>query len=371
MRLQLAVFNRQDLALKSISECYDWEINIDYLTNEKSSFIPLSKMDFETGDFFMAKEIGSDNQGVIDSSIGEITTITPLFLGVIDSIENDAIKACIIYSLMNFPFAATRATGSATAGVSAESHLTNMFTMRVTLDLSKKTGLPITPKTHTAYSYLPSDPPTVTNLLDYVIGFFKKYNIVLDVDYLSRVAWYNRYNIVLKVERRTKKIRLKNNAYDFVNWSVYEQPAGKQAENMLQIIDKRSTNSIYPIILSTWYIDKYGELTQSLNDNIYTPTRQKIYIYDMEQEDRPTYLEVAQSELAGQTYAHEINFDIKKDNNMIDIDDLEVGLLVDIVYNDTIYSSVLTGYVISSESEFISLRFGHVRSTLQDVLNNL
>lgn len=140
---------------------------------------------------------------------------------------------------------------------------------------------------------------------------------------------------------------------------------------MLQIIDKRTTDSVHPTILSTWYIDKNGELTQSLNDNVYTPTRQKIYIYDMEQEDRPTYLEVAQSELAGQTYAHEINFDIRKENNLIDIDDLEVGLLVDIVHNDTIYSSVLTGYVISSESEFISLRFGHVRSTLQDILNNL
>jgi len=371
MRLQLGVLNRQNLSLKSISECYEWEINIDYLTNEKSSFKPLGKMDFETGDIIMAKSIDSNKQGVIDSPIGEITTIKPYYIGVIDSVDDEVIVACSIYNLMNFPFAATRTTGRAEAGWSAEDHINNMFTMRVTVDPSKRFSAPVTSKTHTAFTYLPSDPPTVTNLVDYLISFFKKYNIVLEVDYFARQAWYNRYELVLKVERKTKKMRLKNNIYDFVNWSVYEQPAGKQAENMLQIIDKRTTNSVFPTILSTWYIDKRGELTQSFNDDIYTPTRQKIFIYDTEEEDKPTFLEVAQAELSGQTYAHEISFDIKKDNNVFSVEDLEVGLLVDIVHDDTIYSSVLTGYVINSESDFISLRFGHVRSTLQDILNNL
>jgi hypothetical protein len=139
---------------------------------------------------------------------------------------------------------------------------------------------------------------------------------------------------------------------------------------MLYIINKNTNNSEIPNILSTWYLNRDGNLTQDKNDNVRFPTRHKAFVYDNADPDKPTYLEVARSELSSQNYAHEISFDIRKDNKLIDIKDLEIGKLVDIVYNDTMYKSVLTGYVYNPINEFMTLRFGHVRSTMQSMFDD-
>lgn len=369
-QLNIYVLNRADLAIKSFGRSFNYEINRDYLTNEKSTFAIDGGYAADQGDFLLAKTFGVDNSPEYNSRIGG--SLRPLFFGVIDSFENDNIVACDLYNITNFNFAATRKTGSASAGGFGV-HLLNL--LNVYLDSSKlvsRLNFSVDDSAKVAYSYQPADPPTITNMVDYLINGFKKYNITLEIDSI----YYdpqdsNNLNVNVIIKRKTKQIQLKNNSYDFLNWDVYENTGGRDSENELLIINKTSTDSENPIILGTYYITKDGTITQSINDNVYKPTKTKIYIYDDTQTDLPSLDEIANSELsASSSRSHEINFDLRKDNNFLSITDLEIGLLVNIVYNNTIYDSVLTGYLISSENNFISLKFGNTRSTLREVLNN-
>jgi hypothetical protein len=77
---------------------------------------------------------------------------------------------------------------------------------------------------------------------------------------------------------------------------------------------------------------------------------------------------VANSELKGNYYSHEINFDIKNESEIIDFESLRIGTLANIYHNEKLFQSVLTGYQITSNSDFIGLKFGHIRSRLSEVL---
>jgi hypothetical protein len=358
-QLNIYILNRSDLVIKSFTPCYVYEINRDYLVNEKSSFsIPGGSYTAEQGDFLVAKTFND-----------KFTTegIKPLYFGVIDSFSNDAIITCDLYNIVNFSFPATRKTGGVSGG-GFGGHINNL--LNYYLDSSKlvsKITWTVDDSAKVAYSYQPSDPPTITNMVDYLINGFKKYNITWEVDSISYNS-DNSLNVSTIIKKITDRIQLKNNTYSFVNWDVYENDTGRSLENELLIVDKASTDMENPIVLDTYYITRDGTITQAINDNVWKPTKTKIYIYDQTAIDKPTYLEVAQSELSASKYAHEIEFDLVKDKNLITLEDLKIGLQVYIVHSDTIYDSVLTGYIISSNNNFIHLKFGHTRSTLRQIL---
>lgn len=368
--INLYVLDRTNLTVKGTSQSYSWEINRDYLTNEKSKFVPARNVECAQGDLLLVK---TTQEQIVQS--GYSKTIKPLYIGVVHSFDNNTIETCDFYSVLNFDFPATRKYGNGSDNNSAEYHLTMLILRYFFWDTSKMYGnieIDIPSGIGTAYSYIPKDPPISTNLNRYLIHFFKKYNIVYDIDsiYYSEQDT-NQLCVKTSVKQKSNKIQLKNNVYDFVNWSVYEEPAGAKGENMLIIFDKNTIDSENPIKLSTWYMQEDGNLTQSYSNNVRLPTRQKIYIYDTTQENAPTYQEIASSELSYSGYAHEINFDIRKNNNILSVDELEIGLLADIIHNEKKYSSVLTGFVVNSNSSFMSLKFGNIRSTLQDVIDDL
>ncbi|MBC1377842.1 hypothetical protein [Listeria innocua] len=362
MEVNVWIISRFDGSIVTFSTSSVWEINRDYLTNEKSSFSLDNAYNAEKGDFILAKaERHTNVSGFYDMT----SSIPILFLGVIDAFEDGKIIACDIYNLANFDIAATKKTGS-----SFEGHILTLLQYYFLNDTSKIPNIiQINRDTtiNTAHSYQPQDNPTATNLVEYLINGFKKYNTVWEVANLT----YNESNkLIIQTEIRTKTriVRLKNNAYDFADWDVYVTPVGRDLENKLLIVPAGMNNSESPTILSTWYLTINGELTQSINDSVYLPTKTKINVYDTSQTDKPSYLEVAQSELAGNSYAHEISFNIKMDNTLLPISDLEIGLLGEIVYGDTIFRSVLTGYRFASEDKYMYLKWGHVRSTLSEIL---
>ena len=84
--------------------------------------------------------------------------------------------------------------------------------------------------------------------------------------------------------------------------------------------------------------------------------------------DKPSYEEVANSELKGSYYSHEINVKANIDNRMIDIHNLRIGQLVNIYYKDRLYKSVLSGFSITEGSNSVSLKFGNIRSRISELL---
>lgn len=364
MEVQVFILNRADAKIKTSVLASGYEINRDYLTNEKSTFSLAGAYDATEGDFLLAKTIG--NKEAIN--LYQQSTIAPLYFGVIDSFENGNIIACDLYHLVQFDFPATRKTGN-----SFEAHVEALLRYYLLSDSSKLAGvIEITrdPTINTPHSYQPDENPTATKLTDYLINGFKKYNVtweVVDV-YYDTTSAIPQLKIKTAIRKKTATIQLKNNAYAFLNWDVYVTTVGRNTENKLLIVEKGMTNSEAPKIRSTWYLTTDNQVTQSMNDEVYKPTKTKVAIYDPTATDNPTYQEIAKSELTGNYYAHEISFDLAEHNELLPVSRLEIGLLAKIVYDQVLYNSVLTGYLIRSDTDVIHLRFGHVRSKLSEIL---
>ena len=352
MNLNCYILQRDNLAIKAHFTPRSYIINRDYLTNEKSNFELDRLIEAEQGDFIIAKD------KIISSDLGSI-----VYFGVVDSREDNDIDCTDLYSLLNFDFVATRQTGD-----SFERHLHTLIDYYLLSDPSTEISDNVTVNiaSNTPFSFQPSESPAARNLTTYLIDCFRKYNITWNINNIEYDE-NRQLRVNTVIAQKTRSLNIKNNAFAFVNWSIYVTPAGRASENRLLIVDSTTTNSEAPIILSTWYTDMLGNLTQDAS-NVRTPVKTRIFIYDREQEDPPTYQQVARSELNVNLYAHEIEFDLVKNNNLITLEDLEIGLKVNIVYNDMLYQSVLTGYIINHQSEFVSLKFGHIRSTFADVL---
>jgi hypothetical protein len=367
MKLNLTVLSRSDFTIKSQSECYAWEINRDYLTNEKSQFSPKDVMNFDVGDFIIAKTVIGKYKKTSDND----NSVNPIYFGVIESEEkgqSNIVNARDFYNIVNFEFPAT-----VQSGTNVQQHLRNLLNFYLINDPTKKAanieinivGLPI------PWTYQPNDPPTSTNLNDYLVNVFKKYLVTWEaVD-----IWYDttgNIHIDTLIGPKTKTFSLKNNVYDFANWSVYYTPANKDVPNKLLIVDRwTTTNMEAPTVLSIWYLQKDGTLTQSVNDNIFVPTINIVARWDNTEPNPPTFLELAQANLAGVNYSHEINFDVNLDSKIIYVPDLEIGTKANIVHGADLYPSVLTGYTLNAAGKWVSLKFGNIRSSLQSVLDSM
>lgn len=329
--------------ISALTEVFDYEVDRDYITSNKSSFLIHDNIEYQRGDFLFAKFPSSRNI---------------IYFGLIDSFEDETIICNDIISLVNFEFAATRFSGN-----SFEEHAKTLITKFLINDQTKDmTILDIDACTHTKHNYQPAEPPTATNLMKYLINGFKKYNVVWEFKKFDG-------RIATTIESVSDTLQIKNNLYDFINWEISTTEVGRGVENHIRIIDKTTTNSENPKVLSEWYLTEDNEVTNNQNvGNIIKPTKTKVWIYDTTEEDKPTYQEVAESELKGSYYAHEISCDMRKDSKMIELTQLRIGILANIFYDGKLYKSVLTGYSFISDSEFVHLRFGHIRSRLSELL---
>lgn len=361
-KLNCYILDRKTFEIKTAFQCFDWDVNVDYLTNEKSSFTSVDDLKWSQGDFFIAKH------GDFDRVQG--STFKPFYTGVIDSISNDnTLQCCHIYNLLNFEVTTVRVTGVDVVG-----HLRALLFRYLLDDTGKNLG-GITVASNTSnieYSYQPSDPPSIEILTSYFIHMFKKYNVIWDVVDIEYGA-DNKMRLNTAVQYIDHTAQIKDNHFGFQDWDVYVNPGGRSDYNRLDIIDQqRTTDFLNPVILSTWYIDVYGELIEGRpTADVMLPTRNKVYVYDSSAEEAPDYQSIAGSELAASLYSHEISFKLLDQNDSLKFTDLMIGTATHIVYKDVSYPSIMTGYQVTSDDAYILLRFGYIRSTLQSVIQGI
>ena len=327
------------------TESYSGEYGVDAISSDKATF-PLIDKDkkYSRGDFILAKE--TDGGGIN-------------YFGVIDSYEDNKLVANDITVLANFEFPAGKISGD-----SFEDHFYKLLKRYLLDDPTKDLGiLEVEVKTSTKHLYQPKETPTATNLMKYLINAFKKYNIVWQFDRFEGGKIYT------YIEAVTETFQLKDNIDGFRDWEVSTTEVGKDTENMLLIVDKTMTDVMNPKILSTWYLKDDNTVTQDKTDpQIIQPTKTKVNVYDTTATDKPSYEEVANSELKGSYYSHEINVIANIDNRMIDIHNMRIGQLVNIYYKDRLYKSVLSGFSITEGSNAVSLKFGNIRSRISELL---
>lgn len=324
----------------------DCEIEYDAISNAQSNF-KTGEQEFPAliGDFVIVKEFVSGRF---------------IYFGVIQSIDAEEFGACQIFSLIDFDFAATRISGK-----SFENHFKILLIKNLIDDSTKSIPhLVIHVRTNTEHFYQPSDPPTITNLMKYYFNAFKKYNIVwrfVEIDFEG--------NLITEIVRIESHLKIKDNVSDFIDWDVSIRDANTGNENKLTIVNKNTTSSENPIILATYFLTKTNELTTNSNhQNIDKPTKTKIFIYDTEQGDRPTYENVARSELSGNAYAHEITFKIRKVSSIFGEYDIYLGLLMNLTIENQHLESVLTFYRI--EENYIEIKLGNIRSRLTEYMED-
>lgn len=338
--------------VRNHSETVSYEISPDYLTNEQSKFVLANKIDVQPNEFIVAKENGGT---------------TPAYFGVVNSIDNGAIVTNGIMQMLNFQGIFERTL----SGQSMELFISDMITQKFIGDATKNAPLIVIDiKTNTPF-YLAlntqADKYTEYNLTDLLIRAFQKYGVVWKFDDMIFEPSSNQYTLLTSLTTYDDIINIKDNSYSFINWDVYERPIGPDLENKVLVFN--TTGGQQPTEAAVYYLRGDNKLTQDPNDNVYHPTKDKVVLYDGTNEDA-TPQELASSALLGNTYSHEINFDLKADSQLLSFSDLNIGQKFNIIYKDSLYQSILTGYKINSASDMVGLKFGNYRSSFNQVLRN-
>lgn len=327
-----------------MTQTSEYQMANDYVTAERSRFTIIdSSITYNRGDYIVAKFEASNKFA---------------YLGIIESVENKEFVANTILSLANFEIVTTRCKGD-----SFEKHARDLLMKYLVNDPTKNAAnIVIDVEGDTPHLYQPKDPPTPVSLMKYLINGFKKYNIVWEF-----VKFEN--GLIYTVIKAKKVVRQLENKVDaFFDWKFSNTEVGIGVKNMLVIVDKSTTNMEAPKILSTWFLTTDNEVTQNNKDpKISKPTMTTVNIYDTTVTDKPAYIDVAKSELSGNTYSHEISCKMRRNNYILDVEDISLGLLVNIRYDNVVYKSVLSGYRIEDE-ESIELQFGHIRSRFSELL---
>ncbi|HCM87945.1 MULTISPECIES: hypothetical protein [Enterococcus] len=325
-----------------ISEEFDF--GIDEISSNWVSEFELNKfVQIEKGDYLLAKDFES----------GRI-----LYFGVIDSQEDIKIRCRdLAQALGDSSFPTCKTTGP-----SFEGHFKRLIEKYLLSDSTKNLSgiLTVVTATNTNHSYQATE-VTSRKLNSYLRNAFKKYNIKWTFEEIKDGKIFS------TIKRIDTKKQIKDNSSEFFDWNIFIKKPGNGNENMLLIVDKKMSDIENPRILSTYYLDDQNELTtDKTNVGIIKPTVSIVSIYDTEQEDKATYEEVANSELKGNAYSHEINVSIILDSKNFDIRDLQTGLLFDVTVKEKLYKSVLSAWKISSSSRSIKLTFGNIRSRVSD-----
>lgn len=324
--------------------CTEYKIEESGLDIVKSDFTLTKETEAKEGDFLLAKFRGERDAA---------------YFGVIEDFDDEKVECNSLLSLADIEFAATKVSGK-----SFEDYFRRIMNKFIRDDSTKQLSkLSISAPTNTEHLYQPSDPPTATSMAKYLVNAFKKYNIVW------RLITLDNNKIETSLFCATEKLTIEDNIPDVTDWNVQINRAGKGSENQLLIIDKKTTDSLNPIILATYYLRSDNETTTNKNDpNVLLPTATKISIYDTEEENKPTYDQVS-SDLKGNAYNHQISFQISKNSKIFDVSAMHPGLLATLIYKGQEISSVLSSKVFDSSSDKVEFVFGNIRNRLVEYLD--
>lgn len=321
--------------------CDSYDFTVDEIdATVKSEFELDREVEVFTGDWLRAK----------DSISGKVW-----YFGFVDSSEKKKVRCRGLLGLADSTIVTRQTSGS-----SFELHSLNLVRKYLLQDSTKNLPcLDVQIESNTSHAYQATD-ISVKKLNSYLINGFKKYN----------VKWYfkalSKEKILTAFKTNVKTIRFTDTTSEIFGWDVFVKRSNSGNENEILIVDKNVSDMENPIILATYYLAENG-ITQNPNDTTITrPTVTTTYLYDTTATDKPSYESVANSELKGNAYSHEISFYIRFDSQNFDIDEIETGLYADIYYHGINYKSVITALSVSNDLEALKVTCGNVRSRLID-----
>lgn len=345
-------------------ETNNYEIAYDVITQPTSKFIAyVNASKWKRGDYVMVKYKDSDKilfTGIVDGFDipdldDEPKTLNCLpFEGIMKSVE---IPATYIY------------TGKAGTNAGGwELHMSRLINKFIVNSPSKQAStLASRNGTTTNFKYQPSEAGiTSTNLLDYYVNGFKKY----------RSVWYtqnfNTTTRVIDMQNRVsnKNIKIKDNVRDFSDWK-FTTTVGTINPNMCYIYNPvLPTNATSETVTQASYYYMYtdGTIVEGSTADltkVQLPTQSVVRLRDSSAPTSATLdLQIASDALSAGQYAHEFKILLDLESEILNFDDLEIGMTADITFHGQLYKSVYTGYNLKSNSATVELTFGHNRNKL-------
>lgn len=360
LALQATILNGGNLQVKGIYPVLDYDLIYDYIDNSNSTFVLNDNGASSLGDYIAIR--------IQDSS-------SLLYFGVLSQVDLDSddqadtLTAADFRNVLNGDTIVTAKTGT-----SFEAHLIklikNYFASTATTNVLSYS---LTNSTNTSFSVTNSDTIDTYNLVDYIQRGFTLHNVVMSINSLKQGTSSTGvpfYYPVVNVHTVSDKIQLKNNIAAFTNWKVTDSRLLRGYANELWVVDQASTDMENPKILTKYWLQADGTIVSSINSNVIQPTQVTISLCDTTATDNSTYAQIADQTLTGNEYSHQIIFSMPIENNFFSIEQLQIGLLATIVYNQTTYSSVLTAYEMSSSDDTIMVTFGNLRNSLSDAFSS-
>ncbi|MFT9266996.1 hypothetical protein [Oenococcus sp.] len=365
--LQATVF-KPDLTIRGIYPVLTYDLHMDALANTTSNFVLNDQGSSQLGDYIAIK-IANTN---ILLYYGQLTGVD-----MSEDAGTDTLTACYIWNALNGEIPVLGRSGQ-----SFEIHIQKLIAQYVASNTGNIFGHSVITSTTTAYAVTTSNGIQTSNFIDYLIRGFKLHNVVIGIKDLKHGMsngipfYYPEFDI----HQVTESWNFKNNIYAFTGWTVSDSRLLRGYNNELWIVDKASSNMEVPTIMARYYLQTDGTVVNALSDKVVQPTQVHIYLYDKTATDNPNNDQIAQTELSGNTYSHDIKFSMPINNNFFPLSKLKLGLLSTIYYwqkkkdSDSreliTYRSVLSGYSLSSDSEQLSLEFGNLRFGRTDLFGN-
>lgn len=357
LSLQITIFNGDDLTIRGTYPLLSYEIQMDALSNASSTFTLVKSKSINIGDYVAIKKLNS----ATIMYYGQLTTVD-----TDDSTDVQTLTANYIWNVLNGDILVGNKSGN-----SYESHLVNLMKNYFTSTASTNIlSYSLFSTTNTPFAVTSSE-ITTSNFIDYMIRGFKLHNVVMDVTEIGQGMSKDVpfYYPKITVHQVTDTWNIKNDVYDFVNWTVSDSRYLRGYNNELKIVDQAGTNMEAPSVLSTYWLQADGKVTNKLTDSVVKPTQVQLYLFDKTATDNPTYDSIASSNLSGNTYSHNIQFSTTFDNNFLPLSKIKLGLQSNIYYNGKQYKSVLSAYSLSSSSDLINLTFGNLRFGKSDLFS--
>ena len=339
---QYRVYGRTDLAYIDGGVIRDYKIDLDYMSNNASTITLTEETYAQKGDIVVGIS------GIIKTFIGAITAVD----NTKKTINFKHMKELFSDTVLN-PFKYTGSLGYRFELTGTMELILNLAF--VTTDDARKRLPLVFEKRGTASGAVWTDDSDTLNIADFIQWAFDNHNVFLDfdLDFIEnkircRIMKNTATGVVIK-----DNIALSDPAFD-----KNELPNHNKA-----VVYNPDTGAI----LGTYYLLGNNTVTTSAtNTSRLLPVQTKYISYDPDKGYTP--LEVATSELSGNTFNHCIQYKLSKEQRLVNPFAFSYGDGVKIVYEGREYDSIFTGLKFNKGEPYITCLFGKTRIDFTDRL---
>lgn len=367
MIINLMIISRSTGKIKHVTNSAVWNIEVDALQSASSSFTLdnlIADTEISSGDFVIGKLSGERNWPTSKRADGSYSAF---YYGMVDSYEDRKLTCKSIRDLTNMNGIIY---SSAEEGITSPISYGKMLLNRYVKSAGYQTEHIYVPANDIPGNWggkswtLVVDKPTSSNVLNILISLFKDVQVTTSI--VGYTFTYGAVTFIFDVYQVSGELNLiADNTAMVHDFSAYVKPANYGVPNALYLQDAAKTHGDW----DRFYLTQSGTVTQTLSSDVKQPIVPTSYLYDTTSmsDPKPSKQDTAISQLKMQGYQHEITMDVNI--NSVELTELtQLGKRINIISKGVKYQSIESGYKMSSDSYWITLSCGNIRTSLQTVL---